>query len=92
MRIAYSRQSLADIDDILAHIRQFDPAAAERVYAAIQHTVRRIGQFPYSAQQVTDETVLRRVPLGPFPYLVYYEIEVDRVTVLRVVHGARRQP
>lgn len=35
---------------------------------------------------------MRRPPLVRYPYVIYYEIGKDAVTVLRVLHGTRRQP
>lgn len=32
------------------------------------------------------------LPLGRYPYVIYYEIGTEFVTVLRILHGARRQP
>ena len=35
---------------------------------------------------------VRRLPLIRYPYVVYYEIGANEVTILRILHGARRQP
>jgi plasmid stabilization system protein ParE len=42
--------------------------------------------------QITDEDGVRKIPVGPDPYLIFYAVEPDEVVVLHVRHGARRNP
>jgi plasmid stabilization system protein ParE len=51
-----------------------------------------LGQFPNSFQEVAERPGIRRVPLLRYPYLVFYRIFDEEVIVLRVVHGARKEP
>lgn len=85
MKITFSRQALTDIDDILHYITLRNPSAADRVHAVIERTIRRIAAHPHPARQVTDETVLRRMPLVRLPYLIYYEVGKEDVTILRIL-------
>jgi plasmid stabilization system protein ParE len=32
------------------------------------------------------------VPLVRYPYLIFYKVFADEVIVLRVIHGARKEP
>jgi plasmid stabilization system protein ParE len=32
------------------------------------------------------------LPLVQYPYVIYYEVGPEEVTILRILHGARRQP
>jgi toxin ParE1/3/4 len=52
----------------------------------------RIGRFPQGFQEVAERPGVRRVPLVRYPYLIFYKIFADEVVVLRVVHGARKEP
>jgi plasmid stabilization system protein ParE len=54
-----------------------------------------IADLPEAAQAVEQRPDVRRLPLGRYPYVIYYEIGPDAVTILRILrilHGARRQP
>jgi plasmid stabilization system protein ParE len=35
---------------------------------------------------------VRRLPLKRHPYVIYYEVGREVVTILRILHGARRPP
>jgi plasmid stabilization system protein ParE len=52
----------------------------------------RIGQFPHGYQEVAERPGVRRVPMVRYPYLIFYKVQDDEVVVLRIVHGARKEP
>ena len=52
-------------------------------------TIDLIGQFPQSGRPVSEFGV-RVLPVGPYPYLVYWLAEVDEVWVIHIRHTARR--
>ncbi|HEX3440273.1 MAG TPA: type II toxin-antitoxin system RelE/ParE family toxin [Pseudolabrys sp.] len=92
MNVRFSRLALAELEDILSDLAQKDIGAAERFHARIQQITERLGQFPNSFQEVAERPGIRRVPLLRYPYLVFYRIFDEEVIVLRVVHGARKEP
>ncbi len=92
MRVVFSRQALAELDDILGFITPNNPDGSARVHAQIRRAIERIGQYPEGAQQVAGREAVRRVPLVRYPYVIYYEAGAGEVTILRILHGARRQP
>ena len=92
MKARFSRLALGELNAILENIAANDPAAAARFEHRVQRIVERIGQFPDSAQEVVERPGVRRVPLVRYPYAIYYKIMPEEVTILRVVHGARRDP
>jgi toxin ParE1/3/4 len=51
-----------------------------------------IAHHPEATERVAQRPNVRRLPLVRYPYVVYYEIGAGEVTVLRILHGARRQP
>jgi toxin ParE1/3/4 len=58
----------------------------------MQRALVHIGQYPEAAEEVAQRRGVRRLPLARYPYVIYYEIGPDVVTILRLLHGARRQP
>jgi toxin ParE1/3/4 len=91
MKIRLSKLALAELDSILAAIEAANPTAA-RFDARIKRVFERIAQFPKGAQEVRTRPGIRRVPLVRYPYVVHYGIIGGEVIILRIVHGARRDP
>jgi toxin ParE1/3/4 len=91
VRVRYAETALTDVDDIISYIAARNPRAAAVVADAIEATAARIGEFPYSAP-TTDEPNIRMAPAGRFPYLIFYIVGADEVSIVRVLHGARRRP
>jgi plasmid stabilization system protein ParE len=92
MKVRYSRPALADLDAILSNLAEKNPAAATRFEARISQIEERIGRFPEAFQQIESRPDYRRVPLCRYPYLLFYTMAADEVVVLRILHGARKEP
>jgi plasmid stabilization system protein ParE len=92
MRVVLSRLALAELDGILAYIAQRSPLGARNVEARFRHVFDLVGQYPEGAERLEQRPDVRRLPLGRYPYAVYYEVGPEVVTILRIIHGARRQP
>jgi plasmid stabilization system protein ParE len=45
-----------------------------------------------AAERVEQRPEIRRLPLANYPYVIYYTMDSQTVTVLCIMHGARRQP
>ena len=78
--------------DIYEYISRDSPQYARRMVDRITSRSKQIGQFPESAQVVSEYECsdIREVVEGP--YRLIYRIDVDRVVVLSVIHGARLLP
>ena len=92
MKVRYSRPALADLDVILSDLAAKNPAASVRFEARISQIEERIGRFPEAFQQVESRPGYRRVPLHRYPYLLFYTTTAEDVVVLRILHGARKEP
>ena len=92
MRLVLSRQALAELDQILGYIREHSPLGARNVEARIRRAFDHIARHPEAAERVEQRPAVRRLPLARYPYVIYYEAGDDAVIVLRILHGARRQP
>ena len=90
MRVGYTETALAEIEQIFAYVAAHNPPAAGRVVARIEQVIARIGEFPQMGHPV-DEPTVRIVPVGRFPYLIFYTV-TDEVTVIHVRHAARLRP
>ena len=91
MKVRYSAAALSDVHDILDYIARDNAAAATAVAMRLEQLVARIGEFPRMGYAV-DEGGVRVVPIGRFPYLVFYTVEGENVVILHVRHAARLRP
>ena len=90
MRVRYTRQARLDLADIHDHIATDNPPAARRLEDYIRAAVAMLETYP-GLGVTTDEPEVRRLPIGCFPYTVFYQIahSEGEVHILRVMHGAR---
>ena len=58
---------------------------------SIRATGRLLSRHPRIGR-VTDIANVRVLPLGRYPYLIYFAIGHEEVTILHVRHGARSAP
>jgi toxin ParE1/3/4 len=89
MKVRYTETALRELDEILAYIADRNFTAAASVRARVEELVERLSYFPYLAQG-TERNGVRRVPLGNYPYVIFYTVEAEEVVILRIRHGARR--
>ena len=91
MKIRYTATALLEIDEISQYIAKRSPAAAKAIVERVEQTVNLLADFPEMAQRTNEEGV-RRMPVGSYPFLVFYAIENDEIVILHVRHGAHRYP
>lgn len=92
MKLVLSRLALAELDEILGYISERSPLGALHVEARMRRAFDHIARHPKAAESLEERPGVRRLPLARYPYVIYYEFGPDAVTILRILHGARRQP
>ena len=90
MKVELSSPALRDLEEILQYIKNKNPTAAGRVRSFIFIALQRISRHPEAAQKVANRPNIRRLPLVQYPYIVYYEVSVESITIVRILHTARR--
>lgn len=85
-QVVWSAGALEEIALIRDYIAQFDPAAANRLARKLLDAGESLRDFPRCARVLDGE--VRQLSLI-WPYAIQYEINGDRVDILRVRHGAR---
>jgi plasmid stabilization system protein ParE len=63
-----------DLRAILSYIERQSPQGATNVARAMRKTAELIGQFP-EAGRLAGEQRTRVLPVGRYPYLVYWGVE-----------------
>jgi toxin ParE1/3/4 len=87
MKVRYTATALREIDSIFVYVAGRDAAAAGKIVARVEQLVSRLAEFPFLGH-VVDEPDVRVVPLGRYPYLVFYRVASEEVAILHVRHAA----
>ena len=91
MKVRYTETALVEIDEIFAYIAERNRNAATAVADRIKRTITNFAEFPLMAQ-AADEPGARMMPVGRYPFLVFYTVNNDELVILHVRHGARLRP
>jgi toxin ParE1/3/4 len=91
VRIKWLRTALANLNAEAEYIARDDPAAAERVVAAINRAVQNLRRFPAMGRPGRVIGTRELVVPGT-PYIIPYRVRNNCVELLRVFHAARRWP
>ena len=88
--VRWRLEALADLDDAITYIEQFDPVAAQRYDAALRRLGESLSNFPKRGRPAAGGT---REMTGVPPYVLAYRYREpdDEVDILSIRHG-RRQP
>jgi toxin ParE1/3/4 len=74
MKLRFAPRAAQDLAAIADYIRAHNPAAAQRVRAAILHSLQNLVLFPRVGRAQTVEGV-RKLVTRKYPYLVYYTVD-----------------
>lgn len=90
MTILWTGKAYDDLDEIAVYLRSLSDDAAERTIDRIQTAILRLEQFPNIGAKV-DETGLRKLVVADTPYVVFYRVLTDGVSVRGVFHTSQRR-
>jgi toxin ParE1/3/4 len=88
LRIRYTRPTLADLEAVLDSISSRSPKGARSVQSRIQTLIELSAEYPHIGAR-TDDPTIRRLPIPPYPYLVFYEVVGDDVIIHAMRHASR---
>jgi toxin ParE1/3/4 len=89
MKVVWTDTALRDLEDITGYVLAHYPTVAAALERRIRLVVTRIGRWPESARRSTHRDGVRTVPLGRYPYRIFYRVDADTVFILYVHHTAR---
>lgn len=88
MEIIVSDEADNDLMQIDSYLNQQAPQAAQSTFEAINRCFENLTSFPLRGSPRPDfGRDVRSVIVQP--YLIFYAVRPDRVTILRVLHGSR---
>ncbi len=88
MTIAYSRRALSQLASIHEYLVGRSPRGARNVTDSIRQTIARLDDFP-SLGKETDEVGVHVLIDPNYGYRVFYRIELELVTVIRILHSSQ---
>ena len=93
MPIQWRDRARRDLRDILTYLRDRAPVAATRVQNAIERSISVLEEHPERGRGGRDPRSRELIVSGT-PYIVAYSINRRRrlISILRILHGARRWP
>jgi plasmid stabilization system protein ParE len=89
MKVRYTPRARDDLGAILLYIERHSPQGARNVMRAMRKTIELIGQFPQSGRHAGEQGT-RVLPVGRYPYLIYWSVEGDEASIVHIRHTARR--
>ena len=91
MRVEWHPLARTDLAELVAYIANDNPSAAYRVHEDIRRQTAALAKHPEIGRPGRVRGTRELVVAGT-PYVAAYRITGELVTVLRVLHGARRWP
>ena len=89
MKVVFTATALQDLNDISDWLAINYPAVAPAVERRIRAVIARVARWPESARRAAKRPGVRVVPLGRYPYKVFYRVTSDAVEILHIHHTAR---
>jgi plasmid stabilization system protein ParE len=90
MRVRYTPRAFADREVIFTYLDERNPRAAREVKAYIKKRVADLGSLSRRAPVVPGLDV-HALWLGRYPYIVYYRVGPEEVSIIHIRHAARQQ-
>ena len=77
-----------DLDDVWSYIAGDNVAAADKMIERLAERLDMLARQPLIGEVCPDiKPDLRSFPVRP--YVIYYAVQADEVSIIRVLHGAR---
>jgi toxin ParE1/3/4 len=92
MRLRFTPSATANLIEIADYLHARNPAAAQRVRAAIYESLQYLILSPRVGRKQKAEGV-RKLVTRKYAYLVYYTVDetADEIVILNIKHPARRR-
>jgi plasmid stabilization system protein ParE len=90
MKVHFTTPALAYLDLLAAYLSLHYTSIAPSVEARIHAVIAHIAEWPEGAPIVAQRAGIRMMPLGRYPYKIYYRVTAERLEILRIRHTAQR--
>ncbi len=87
--VYFTQSARTDLLDAWLYIAEENPSAADRVLDAIEQDAHKLAQQPRMGRNRPDLAPQLRSWPTRTPYLLFYLLSDDGITIVRVLHHAR---
>jgi toxin ParE1/3/4 len=89
MKVRYTARARDDLSNILDYLDEHSRQGARNVKRAMDKAFSLIGRHPQIGRlSKVQET--RVLPVGRYPYLIYWSIEAGEAWIIHIRHARRR--
>lgn len=89
--IVWSQEAENDLIEIISFIGERNPIAAEKLGKSIKDSALPLSEHPMVFKQSDRMPGCREIVVSP-NYIVVYQIGIDHIEVLRVLHARQEYP
>ena len=89
MRVRLTPRAHRDLEEIVQYLSDRSVPGARNVKRAFEATINLIAHFPDSGR-LAGEGDVRVLPVGRYPYLVYWTVEAGEAWIVHIRDGRRR--
>jgi plasmid stabilization system protein ParE len=89
MRVRYTLRARSDLQAIIEYIVERNPVGAPNLKRAMNRTLELIGQYPAGGRRIGEQGT-RVLPVGRYPYLIYWSVEAGEAWIVHIRHASRR--
>jgi plasmid stabilization system protein ParE len=91
MKLVYSRQALADLDEIASYYAaNAGPAIARSIERRFVVVIERVCRAPEAASRVSQRSQVRSIAVIRYPFRIFYRVRGDTIDILHIRHTSRR--
>lgn len=90
MTLSWSPRAAVDLEAIAAYLVERSPQGATAVAEDIRRTIELIRAYPGAGRALEQRPSVQVLPLGRFPYLVFYTTLPGETVILHIRHAARK--
>jgi toxin ParE1/3/4 len=90
MKVVYTVAALRDLDQIAEWLAVNYPMIAPTIEGRIRAVIEHVERWPESARRSAKSPGVRVIPVGRYPYRIFYRTTDDAVEILHIHHSARR--
>ena len=89
MKVVFTAAALRDLDQIAEWLTAHYPSIAPSVERRIRQIMAHLSRWPEGARRSAKRPSVRVIPVGKYPYKIFYRVTDEAVEILHVHHAAR---
>jgi toxin ParE1/3/4 len=89
MKVVYTDAALHDLDEMTVWLKAHYPGVGKAVDRRLRLVVAHIARWPESMRASAHRPGVRVVPLGRYPYKIFYRVSGEAVEILHIHHAVR---